>query len=213
MVSRVILLGIAIAVAGLIALPETLALFSGQHNFYDVLSNNAYAGNGTGNTAIPCEKCHADIAAELQSDANSPHSNQSCQTCHMTVALSSEGIKNSENGSFHAAADPACLDCHGNNATTVDNVSAPDAMNIFNNSIHEPFAAGSLNSSLLKDANEACVACHTHVAVNITWKKIAMINFTALGATDGSWNVTDFNFTTTIITTYGNQTGGINSSS
>ncbi|MCZ7400087.1 MAG: hypothetical protein O8C62_10525 [Candidatus Methanoperedens sp.] len=216
MVSRLALLGIAIAVAGLIALPETLALFSGGHNFYDVLSNNIYDQNGTKTTAIPCEKCHADISVELRrGGANEPHSNESCDECHMTVALSAEGLKNGENGTFHAAASPACLDCHGYNATTENATGAGNAMNIMNGSyeVHKQFAAGSLNSALLKDANEACISCHTHVAVDINWKKAAMINFTALGTIDGGWTVGNFTIGgSTLINTYGNQTGQVNSS-
>jgi hypothetical protein len=50
-----LLLGIAVLAIGIGVLPQTLALFSNQHNFYDTINNP------TG--AVPCLKCHADIFA------------------------------------------------------------------------------------------------------------------------------------------------------
>jgi hypothetical protein len=224
MVNKLILIGFAVAAVGLVALPQTLALFAGQHNFYDTISNNVYSLSGK--TAIPCGKCHADIFAELNQSGqvNSMHLQQGCDGCHMSVAPNLENLSNGEPGSgkgqFHAAAAPACLDCHGKYGN-ITSVGARNAMNILNGSeeVHIPFAsqADTSGNPLLKGSNEACVACHTHVAVNISWTKAYMMNFTAreYTAADGTHNWTVSNFTTlgfVNLTTYGNRSGDINSS-
>ena len=224
MVNKLVLMGFAVAAVGLVALPQTLALFAGQHNFYDTMTTNFYNfGNGSN---IPCGKCHADVYAELKQAGavNSVHLQQGCGGCHM-LALQKEGFYNGPTGQFHAAAAPACLDCHDGNSTGIN-----DARNIFgivtnttgditNVEVHASFANQSNNISLLKGANEACVACHTHVAVNISWSKAYMMNFTSVAqmATDGSgthsWNISSFGIQGSAnITTYGNMSGENNAS-
>ncbi len=70
---------IALVGIGVFALPETTALFSGQHSFYNI--------DATGNQ-IPCTKCHGDIKAELTSGLSTttgspgPHANFKCEYCH-----------------------------------------------------------------------------------------------------------------------------------
>ena len=207
MKSKLLLLGIGIAAVGLIALPQTLALFAGQHNFYDTISDNA--------SAIPCQKCHADVYAELTQpgSVNAVHLAQGCAGCHVTTAPQKEGL--TQGGalgkSFHAAASPACLDCHsgtgpGNDARSI--IFGPEE-------VHKPFANQSSNSSLLKSSNEACISCHTHVAVDINWTKAYKISFSAIeNASTGvhDWTVSNFATEGSVqIQTYGNRSGEINS--
>ncbi|MCZ7400086.1 MAG: hypothetical protein O8C62_10520 [Candidatus Methanoperedens sp.] len=227
MKSKLVMLGIAVVAIGLVALPQTLALFSGQHNFYDVLSNNTW--NNTG-TAIPCLKCHADVYAELTQknpDGSTNLLNQGhlivaggCAGCHITDGPGSENKNGNPEGAtnvtFHAAAAPACIECH--TGADIDK-GAMNATLIFNGSeeVHKPFANQAYSSKLLKDANEACVACHTHVAVSINWDKAYMMTFNATETADATtghnWTVDTFNATGSANTTsFGNQTGGINSS-
>jgi hypothetical protein len=74
---RTALLTIGVVVIGIFALPSTMSLFAGQHVWYDL---------STGGNDVPCEKCHADIAAEYQ-DAFAhplymPHKTYTCSHCH-----------------------------------------------------------------------------------------------------------------------------------
>jgi len=205
--NKLILIGVAIMAIGLIALPQTLALFAGQHNFYDNL--------GSGAAAIPCEKCHADVFSELNQpgSVNAVHRGQGCAGCHVTTAPTKEGL--SQGGSptddFHAAALPLCLDCHSGTGPGVD------ARSILVGSVeaHKPFANEANNSLLLRGSNEACISCHTHVAVDINWTKAYKISFNAKeNATTGlhEWTVDNFATEGTVqIQTYGNRSGGINS--
>lgn len=208
--NKIILVGIAIAAIGLVALPNTLALFAGQHNFYDTI--------GLGAAAIPCEKCHADVFSELSQpgSVNAIHRGLGCAGCHVTTAPAKEGLKQGVGGQFHAAALPQCLDCHG--LTGVDGTVGPglSALEILNGSVeaHKAFAQQANSSGILRGANAACISCHTHVAVNINWTKAYMISFSAVeNATTGnhSWIVNNFATSGAVqITTYGNRSGAIN---
>jgi hypothetical protein len=179
--NKLILIGIGIASVGLIALPQTLALFAGQHNFYEIDASSP-------NYGVPCGKCHADVYSELS--GSKVHENVECKDCHI-IALTRNGAEVGGNKDIHAAAAPACLDCHGstNNYTT-----APIATSILNgaNESHIEFASNASSAELLKGANEACIGCHTHVIVNITWQKPTNLSFKASVSTQGVWNVTDF---------------------
>jgi hypothetical protein len=204
--SKIILVGIAIAAIGLVALPNTLALFAGQHNFYDTTTLGATT------VQIPCEKCHADVFSELSQPGavNGVHKALGCGGCHVTIAPQKEGLIKGPNGQFHAAALPMCLDCH---STTGPGLSA---LEILNGSVeaHKAFAQQANNSQILRGANAACISCHTHVAVDINWTKAYMISFSAVeNATTGthSWVVSNFATSGTVqIQTYGNRSGAIN---
>ncbi len=209
MTSKLILIGIAISSIGIVALPQTLALFAGQHNFYDTIEQ--------GPDAVPCGKCHADIYAELTQpgSVNSEHLKQGCDGCHITAPVDKESLTQGGgiNMDFHAAAAPACLDCHSGTGP------GKDARSILvgPEEVHRPFALEANSSNLLKSSNEACIACHTHVAVDINWTKGYKISFNAMEfiAIDGTHNWTVNNFAaegTAVVQTYGNMSGQINSS-
>lgn len=209
MSNKTILIGIAIVATGLVALPQTLALFAGQHNWYTV-ADVAIDFNGTEanwSTGIPCQKCHADVYAEKI--VSGPHKTSvSCESCHI-VALARKGTTVGGNKQIHAAGLPSCLDCH-DGSWVAD--AAPDATGIFNDTeAHKTFATQARSSNLLIDANEACVGCHTHVAVDINWQKAYKIAFNAVQtATTGqhSWAVNNFIAEGKVnVSTYGNRAG------
>jgi len=192
--SRIVLLGIAVLMIGLFILPETIAMFVGQHDFYDTTT----PGNG-----VNCLKCHTDILDELNraSAVNTFHrfgftDARMCEECHMTTAPTIEGLTIGPGGEFHAAAAPACLDCHsgagGGGLSALEIITGTEE-------VHKAFANESNKSKLLKGANEACISCHTHIGVNITWTKATTIEFDSkeVVLSDGShyWNITAFNAT------------------
>jgi hypothetical protein len=79
---------IALVGVGVFALPSTMALFAGQHSFYNI--------DATGNQ-VPCVKCHGDVKAELASGYSSstntsgPHAKFQCEYCHRAEAGASSG--------------------------------------------------------------------------------------------------------------------------
>ena len=54
---RLIIITISLLTAGLIVLPETVSVFLGKHNWYNLDASPA--------SDVPCQKCHADIYEEL----------------------------------------------------------------------------------------------------------------------------------------------------
>ena len=79
---------VALIGIGLFALPQTMALFAGQHSFYNI--------DPTGNQ-VPCDKCHGDIQAELESGISTltgtpgPHADMKCEFCHRLQIGQSSG--------------------------------------------------------------------------------------------------------------------------
>lgn len=212
-----ILLGIAIMAVGIGILPQTIAMFAGQHDWYDITQSSV---------KIPCEKCHSDISSELAQPGttNSIHRVLGCDQCHITAAPNSEGSV--QGTQFHAAATAACIDCH--NATllygTLTHTPAITALGcltchkdpqnfpgnfsataILNGpeEVHKAFANQATNSKLLKGANEACISCHTHVRVNITWDRATSMEFSATENVIGGnriWTIGNFSATGSNIT-------------
>lgn len=207
--SNKLLLLIAVTAIGILVIPETISLFSGQHNFYDTMQN----GN-----QVPCEKCHSDVYNELSQPGtvNLVHKIMGCEQCHITAAPNSEG--NFQRIQFHAATTASCIDCHNSTLLygTFDHSAAIpymqsgqigcltchqnpqslpgnfSAVNIFTGSAeaHKYFANGAKNSLLLKDANEACISCHTHIKVNIVWTKVTTLSLD-VGINNNKWNITN----------------------
>ena len=118
MVSKILLAGIIIGVAGIFALPATVAMFSGQHMWYatDVTSGGSEIG-------VPCEKCHPDIAGEYQ-DAflhplYAPHKTYPCSHCHRISGFGENNGTGTTDwdgrrlgNQTHAAVTLQCMDCH-----------------------------------------------------------------------------------------------------
>ena len=134
----------AIVSAIIIAMPNTISLFGGQHGWYDKES-------------LPCQKCHADIAAELKSESNShPPSNAdpvsvACVLCHKVEPIFSAG------NTSHASVLVPCDSCHYPEASSFDNDS------------HFVFVNASEQNDLMSNGTEACIGCHTNATFGITY--------------------------------------------
>lgn len=123
-------MAIAVIAVGTFALPGTVSLFSGQHTWYDL------SGRGNG---VPCEKCHADIEAEMNAGIG-PHTGETgyermkCEHCHRVFPIAhknasfetytyayADGVTTVEPGrEAHAASTVACMYCHsGNKSETI----------------------------------------------------------------------------------------------
>jgi len=82
---------------------------------------------------------------------------------------------------------------------------------------HKQFVLDANESSLMEDANEACIGCHTHIPVKINWKHAYNIEFNASYDTGVTFPPTHFNVsdwkangTAANIESYGNYSGGSN---
>lgn len=211
--NKLVLFAVAIVAVGIFALPSTVSLFSGQHTWYNL--------NDQGNQ-LPCQKCHQDIEDEMVSGDNGVHRtlNATGCDCHRvtppdtrltTGVASGDGILASEPGNeSHAAAAIACMICHeqgttfpfagGFNQSAVEASAGKSSPYYYNHSdgsggehaAHNAFIGQAIKDDLMEDSNEACIACHTRVGVNITWTKNVYLEFIAKENETGVWNVSDF---------------------
>src|SRR5659263_155400 len=125
MTNKLVILGIALLAVGLVALPETLALFAGQHDWYAI---DQAGGQASGVYGVPCAKCHADVQTQMNGMVNGgAHKNgTTCEECHIVSQLQKGGTVGGT-GNIHAATAPACMDCHDGSFT-----GAPAAYSIIN---------------------------------------------------------------------------------
>ncbi len=57
---------------------------------------------------------------------------------------------------------------------------------------HKQFVLDAMGDDLMEGANEACIACHTRIGVNITWTKNEYLEFTASEDAAGNWTIPSF---------------------
>ena len=111
---KIFLFLFTIFMIGVIALPSTLSIFLGQHNWY-------YLDNPTSD--VPCQKCHADIYEEL--NQSSYHTNwgvakkadtKDCEACHRgnTSINYADSYQSQFGDKAHAASSINCGYCHFN---------------------------------------------------------------------------------------------------
>ena len=176
---------IAVLAIGLVVLPQTVALFEGQHVWYE-------------DESLDCIKCHYDIAEELTSKENAHFEgldlsnrtavNNACKTCHQVSFGGNDSAKESTQfkEGKHAAEIVPCERCHNKDWFGVD------VYYTFTHDAHRAFVQAALNQSMLPNATEACVACHTHADINITFTWRDKLKFTAEKSETGEWIIGDF---------------------
>ncbi len=205
--SKILLLSVAVIATGLFAMPTTLSLFAGQHTF-------------DSGDMVSCQKCHQDIYNEMgglspygASDAHAFSGASECQGCHKTGNVTyGAGIPGSNlkyynqqvnSTGAHAAVTLECIACHNTVPTNLTNASEAHSP-FYNESITNSTSSGQgkNNGTLLKGANEACVGCHTHTNIKITWRRSVGIDMVVNESTNGTYRIimqanTSVNTTTT----------------
>jgi len=181
--NKTLVLVCAVLAVGLFVLPSALSLFAGQHQFI-------------GPKQVQCSKCHGAEDAELA--AGGPHKDMGCMDCHQTLPGTTKHGSDPTGMTFanqtqHASISPQCIVCHPLVEGELLNESAS----------HTEFYQGALNASLEQGGNEACIGCHTHIGVNITWKRATTLTFVADHDPATGWNITDFTAQGTNTTTTG----------
>jgi hypothetical protein len=155
---RIALVALAILAIGILVLPSTITLFAGQHTWYY-------------KEALPCDKCHADVADEFRSADNyHPPGNtypiwEACVLCHQVEPLYPGDV--SPAADKHAATVVPCEYCH-----------YPEAY-AFDNDPHFEFVKTAEGDDQMPNGTEACVACHTHARLDISfdWAKYMTFEF------------------------------------
>ena len=137
---KIVMLLIGIVAIGMFALPSTLAMYTGQHNF-------------TNGSQVDCDKCHGtgdSIGDELA--AGSAHNNFTCKQCHGFLTTN----PNTNGTMGHAAtANISCTGCHAEEANYLTDVLDSD-----NITVTDELTAGAHTNF------QECIACHTQVGVS-----------------------------------------------
>jgi hypothetical protein len=218
--NKIALLAIAIVAIGIFALPSTVSLLSGQHTWYDLsgegndlpcekchadINDEMISGDNGVHTTLagPGCDCHRVNATASRFGGN---------------YASGDGEGTSTPGTdSHAAETISCMICHEQGATfavgifaggfnqteVYDGVDSGQRQYYYNWSngtggeyaAHNAFLNQAIKNDLMEDSNEACIACHTRVGVNITWTKNTVLEFTAGEDDLGNWTLTDFQAT------------------
>ncbi len=119
---KLMLMLVAVLAVGIFALPSTVAMFGGQHSWYNLEPD----GND-----VPCGKCHADIYDELYNSVG-PHDEMECWYCHRTSNLtgytyaSGDGTGSLPGEEAHAASTVECMACHEGFLNTTDSLRCGD---------------------------------------------------------------------------------------
>ena len=179
------------------------------------------SGDGSGATpgkqshaasTIPCMYCHSGGSQGIAANHWSYQSN--CWSCH--------GMDSPppHNGRFQR--DEECYRCHGN--SPVRDVPPAGGFNLTANAsdtgeraAHKTFVINSISNPDMEDANEACIACHTHIPVKINWTHRYSLEFSCVPEFEKlpptHFNVTDWTLNGTYnITVYGWRNGTGNTS-
>ena len=105
-----------------------------------------------------------------------------------------------------------CSKCHGSDLNDGDFISAggfglnttvpdegwigityfPGYNDTGEKAAHKKFVLDAIENPLMEGANEACIACHTRIGVNITWTKNEYLEFTATEDGTGNWTIPGF---------------------
>ena len=212
--NKVALMVIAVVAVGIFALPSTVSLFSGQHTWYNL------SGPGSNLPCEKCHADIDDEMVSDDNGVHRGLAGPGCD-CHRvnaSVTRLGTGVADGDGtGSYpgttsHAAETIACMVCHENgtsypfaggfNQTAVYAGTGVDPADeyYYNASddsggeaaAHNQFIREAIKDPLMTDSNEACIACHTRVGVNITWTKNENLVFDATEDDLGNWNLTGF---------------------
>jgi len=178
--NNIVLLAVAVITLGIFALPSTVSLFAGQHTWYNLSGRNSN---------IPCEKCHADVAKEMEVLVG-PHTGETgygrfdCEYCHRVFYIPA-GYKNSSfetytyayaNGTTtvepgkeaHAATTVPCMYCHSGNLTGTGWHSTTGSWSDCL-SCHGPSGSWPKHGNAKYfDSSDDCKRCHASVYDDIT---------------------------------------------
>ncbi|MCG7849465.1 MAG: hypothetical protein MIO93_09850 [ANME-2 cluster archaeon] len=229
----IFLLGFAIIAIGIFVLPSTMSMFVGQHSWYSVrtdaqrdtlcerchlaeyqeFASNTGAhssfvnedGSGTG-----CVMCHTvNTTALINWGINTTSINGSIYLYNVSGTLDADNYTSAwrNNSGAHAAITVDCVDCHWNASQQLLNDN--EAHTAFYESTidgSDPFTAN--GSSEINNPSAACIACHTHTSINVTFIRATGMNITA-NHTSGTWdmdvfqvNSSEYNTTSSYNSTY-----------
>lgn len=203
---KLALMAIAIVAVGIFALPSTLSLFAGQHVWYDIGDDGNQIPCKKCHADVYEEYLltgvHGTLSGGASSNVTGADPDAACGACHRLDSItnpnaamtfgSGDGTGSTAGEEAHAAAVISCMACHqlnntgsypaagGFNQTAFvysTNFNYTDSDHPGTYAAHNAFISEALNDDTLQDSNEACLACHTQIAVKIDWTHARSLEF------------------------------------
>ncbi len=215
--SKVLMLSVAVIAVGLFALPSTLSMFAGQHSWYDpklsggipcqkchFIEKQELAGSNGPHSTVYTELVNTSMnystnelpggtAGGIDFWGGTNSDDDRCYGCHQRAGSNNSshtllaGSWDDHRNDQHAAIAVWCIDCH---PWVVDELCNGSAA-------HKPFYEDLNNETddmHLQNENRACLGCHTHVGVNITWERNEYVSYNVDCDGKGynvTWNTSD----------------------
>ena len=224
----IFLLGFAVLAIGIFVLPSTMSMFVGQHNWYSVQTEsqrdtvcqrchlaeyNEFAANqGAHKTfkdeelddSAGCVMCHSVNVTTLDSWGINVTSLSEMEHFNLSGAKDAANYSAAwrNTSSPHAAITVDCVDCHWNASQQLLNDNEAHTA-FYQSTINgsDPFIAN--GSTDVSNPSAACIACHTHTSLNITFVRAIGMNITA-NHTTGDWNMSTFEVNSSVYNTTSN---------
>ena len=154
MTVKLVLLLLAVIAIGMYAIPNTLAMYTGEPQ----LTSVARGGE------VDCESCHGS-SAKIYADLNkssSAHSEFTCRGCHGFTNYTA----NSDDQLRHAAtAAVSCVDCHADSVFFTSTIAVKKLNATSAAYKHRSETAGRFTGNDT-DLDGPCIKCHMSVAVS-----------------------------------------------
>jgi hypothetical protein len=161
------------------------------HKTGDLTGFTYASGDGTGSTsgqeahaasAVECMACHEGFGAD------------SCLSCHFGATSVHPAEWNDTSACENCHKDPGGQSSHSSTKLEAGgfNLTVNSSSDTGELAAHKVFVLDAIDEPLMEGANEACIACHTRVGVNITWTKNENLEFTATEDANGEWTIPSF---------------------
>lgn len=219
---------VAVVAIGIFALPSTMSVFGGTHTWYYI--------EGDVLPCVKChaDKYEELSMTDVHSSFVGGDSSEDCYMCHRADL----DIRYAEGGGTpgvdtHAATTIACMACHESGAHVRDNNQGPFAAGFkqpsgskFNyigkvsidsgtqvisdgdHAVHNAYVQSAVDSKMMEDSNEACIACHTAVPMEIDWTRGYAMRSQSVADSLGDWTVEQLGVAGTYaVTTYSDGYG------
>lgn len=234
--SKMALMLIAVVAIGIFALPSTISVFSGQHTWYDFASDGVpcvkchadkyeefsmtevhslFARRDSSDVCYVCHRADPDLTY-AKGGGGGPGvethaaSTIACMACHEYDAHVRDNNEGPFAGGFEQpSGSPFNYGSVG--SPQKGSVGAPQKGSIISDgshAVHNAYVQGAVDSDLMEDSNEACIACHTAIPMEIDWSLGYAMHSQSVADSLGDWTVGQFEAAGTYaVTTYSDGYG------
>jgi hypothetical protein len=217
---KIALMLVAVVAIGIFALPSTMSVFSGQHTWYDIASDgvpcvkchadkyeefsmtdvhSSFARRDSSDVCYVCHRADPDLTYAkgggggpgVQTHAASTIA---CMACHEYEAQVRDNNQGPFAGGFEQPSGSP-FNYGGVVASQPGSEGVPQKHKIISegsHAVHNAYVQGAVDSYLMEDSNEACIACHTAIPMEIDWSLGYAMHSQSVADSLGDWTVGQF---------------------